>query len=127
MTAPTPTRRPSPTPPPLSRAVVGVAAMPARPDRRRLRSRLKSLAYAALAGLPDGFARPLAVAARDGRYRVDVAVTPGAGPAGTATPIGMAGRYFSDVEAALVNALGPDGCLSGKQLAAKLGREYDTR
>lgn len=108
-----------------------------RQRRRTLRARLKARAYdlvAAVAG--RRLARPVTVTATDGEVRVQVTVGPADGPPGPATgrPPDVYGRFLSSAEAAVVQALIAAGALPadgapsllGKQVAARLGRDYDS-
>lgn len=94
----------------------------------RTRNKLKSLAFTALAEVPR-LKKSLTVQAKDREHLVVLLVQPvGSGPGRVGPPPGVPGRFLSDAEAAVVNALsGSAERINGKQLAARVSREYDTK
>jgi len=110
------------------------------PRRRTVRAALKSRAYATLAALGGReMKRPLTVSATDGEIRVEMIIGPASAPEGGSLapgspPAGVYGLFLAPLEAAVVNALLAGGCregkepaLSGKQVAARCARGYDTQ
>jgi hypothetical protein len=111
------------------------------PKTRRTLARLKATAWAVLSETHDVPRRPIVVSASNNEVRVEVTLVsaldkaPAGGAAGSSPPPGVNGRFLSDLECAIVNVLLAGGCLpsedgpalSGKQIAARLGREYNTQ
>jgi hypothetical protein len=95
----------------------------------RIRNKLKSLAFSALAEVRR-LRKAVTVQAHDREHQVTIVVQPVGTQAGqVGPPPGVPGRFLSDSEAAVVNALGAaaGARLNGKQLAARCSREYDTK
>jgi hypothetical protein len=93
------------------------------PEVRRARARLKSAAWALVAGGECPPARPVTVVVRQGDCEVRITV----GRAGTANGNAAAGAGclpLSPLEAAVMLAVGPAGTLLGKQIASRIGQEY---
>jgi hypothetical protein len=97
------------------------------PDReRRLRDRLKARAFAVLAGLAGPVAAAVEVSARDELHRCTLSVTPA--DAGKGRAADLPGLHFSAIEAAVYQCLVAAGKpLTGKQIAARISRPYDSR
>lgn len=102
--------------------------MPNAPlDHRFLRVWLKGRALSILARvlarkLPE---RPITVRVRSEEQTLTLILgTPGNAPMQS---VSAGGLFFSPLEAAIVNAIGPDGCLIGKEIAGACGQKYTGR
>lgn len=96
------------------------------PSRLAARERLKAQAHHALAELACVvLERPITVRAKNRMYTVEVKVT-AAGEAGEEVKApAVPPMFFSPMEAAIVNAVGPGGELIGKKIAAACCQEYN--
>jgi hypothetical protein len=100
--------------------------MPAKDHTGRARkATTKSMAWRLLAVFARHEGPAVVVRASDGVHEATVTIS----PRGSAVGSDQAGRclQFSDAEAAIVHAIGPEGCLPGKLVAKRLGQDYSSK
>jgi hypothetical protein len=91
-------------------------------ETRRAKARARASAWGLLAHFAGYEGPALHVRTRDDAHEATVTV----GPLGGASSGERKCLQFSPVEAAVVNALGPDGCLTGKVIARRVSQPYGT-
>jgi hypothetical protein len=105
-----------------------MANSPRRPERstgqRALRAELRSLVWKVLSLGAAHAAGPLTLRARDDAHEAALTLTrrgeaPVGRPADEKAPL-----FLSPLDAAVVNALGPEGCLIGKKIASLVSQPY---
>ena len=88
---------------------------------RTLRAALISLAWKVVALLKKPLSRPIRIEVHEGNLTVLIAVNPN----GQAENKQIPGRFLSDAEHRVWDAIHADEWLVGKEIAARVGKKYD--